>query len=110
MKIWHNMTMQTVTLSHTHITHSTLYLSMAKKKPTSSDAPPSTCTSWDAASEAALIDFHLENNSEAGNGINFKALTFKKATIHLIPFALKGGAKNPASCTSGLGSVLSQLF
>ena len=71
---------------------------MAKKKPASSDAPGSTCAHWDTASKAALITFLLEHKSEAGDGMSFKAPTFNKAAIHLIPFTLKGGAKNVASC------------
>ena len=63
-----------------------------------SDAPVSTHVSWDMGSEAALIDFLLEHKSEAGDGINFKVPTFKKAAIHLISFTLKGGAKSAASC------------
>ena len=71
---------------------------MAKKIPASSDAPGSTRTRWDTVSEAALITFLLEHKSEAGDGMSFKAPTFEKAAIHLIPFTLKGGAKNVASC------------
>jgi hypothetical protein len=79
---------------------------MAKKKPASSDAPASTHASWDTASEAALIDIFLEPKSEAGNGINFKAPTFKKAAIHLLPFTLKGGARIVASCKNKWAQVL----
>ena len=72
---------------------------MAKKQRSSdSDAPASTCVSWDMGSKAALIDFLLEHKLETGDGINLKVPTFKKAAIHLIPFNLKGGAKSAASC------------
>jgi len=77
---------------------------MAKKRPASSDAA-STHTSWDTTSEAALIDFLLGHKSEAGDRFKFKALTFKKAAIHLIPFTLKGGAKNPALCKNKWAQV-----
>ena len=70
---------------------------MAWKKPASSEAPPTTssCASWDTAGGAALIDFLLlEHRSEAGDGINFKAPTFKKAAIHMAPLTVKGGVKS----------------
>ena len=84
-----------------HLCHTLhVVLVMAKKKSASSDAPASTHASWDTASEAALIAFLLKHKSEADDGINFKALTFKKAAIYMIPFTCKCGAKSAASCNN----------
>jgi len=67
---------------------------MACKKPTTSEEPSIfTHVSWDPVSKAALIRFLLKHKSEASDGINFKASTFKATAIRLTSFTIKGGAK-----------------
>ena len=74
---------------------------MVKKTPAPSDGPQvpqHSCTQWDIKSEAALINFLLEHILEAGNSLNFKFPTFKKAAAYLAPLTVKGGVKNGTSC------------
>ena len=75
-----------------------LQMARMKRATSATDGPTSTCAQLDTGSEAALIDFLLQHVSVAGDGINLKALTFKKAAIHLIPFTVKGGANNERVC------------
>ena len=90
------------------------------KKPATSEHPhTSNRANWDIASEAALIQFLLKHKSNASDGINFKAPTFKVAAVHLNHLTsfdskstIKGGAKNSASCKNKWARVcaLVQVF
>lgn len=53
---------------------------------------------WSAADESALVFFLLEHKSEAGDGANFKAQTWKAAAEVLGKTVAKGGPKTAASC------------
>ncbi|KAF8152620.1 hypothetical protein B0H34DRAFT_663959, partial [Crassisporium funariophilum] len=53
---------------------------------------------WISKEELSLVDFLLAHQAEAGNGANFKAVTFQKAAKHLAPLHERGAAKNAKAC------------
>jgi len=55
-------------------------------------------TSWPASDEAALIEFLLTCKAEAGDGFNFKAVTWKAADAHMVAYTEKGDPKTALIC------------
>lgn len=69
-------------------------------------APDGTVTdssdraAWTQADESTLIWFLIEHKAEAGDGMNFKAQTWKAAAAELLKSTSKGAPKTAASCKS----------
>ena len=53
---------------------------------------------WPASDEAALIDFLVVRKAEAGDGFNFKAVTWQAAAIHMVAHTEKGDPKTARVC------------
>ena len=52
---------------------------------------------WTSAEETALVEFLVENRSEAGDGGNFKSPTFQQAVAHIAPLLKEGPVKTVKS-------------
>ncbi|KAJ7931982.1 hypothetical protein B0H13DRAFT_1485777, partial [Mycena leptocephala] len=53
---------------------------------------------WLQPDEKKLIEYHVEHQAAAGDGTNFKVVTFRGAAIHVNSTRTKGGPKSGKSC------------
>jgi len=60
---------------------------------------------WTPREEAALVDFLVENKAEAGDGGNFKNVTFQRAALSIAPLHERGALKTVKSCQNKYAAV-----
>jgi hypothetical protein len=60
---------------------------------------------WTPREETALVDFLVENKAEAGDGGNFKNVTFQRAVLSLAPLHERGAPKTVKSCQNKYATV-----
>lgn len=95
--------------------------SMAMSTRRSSDSPPlppvdasSTAEPrchWTEADELALINFLLDHKADAGDGYNFKPVTWNAAAVEMLKHTTKGGIKVASKCKAKYVAVrLHTLF
>lgn len=65
---------------------------------------------WTTAEELSFIDFLIVHKAEAGDGANFKAVTFQKAAKHLVPLLKRGAVKTGKSCGNKYCAVSYMLY
>jgi hypothetical protein len=65
---------------------------------------------WSPSEELRFIHFLWDHFPEAGNGGNFKDVTFNAAAVHMEQVRTKGGPKTAAACKGKYTSVCSTFF
>jgi hypothetical protein len=53
---------------------------------------------WPASNKAALIYFLVVCKAAAGDGFNFKAVTWQAVAVHMVAYAEKGDPKTAGVC------------
>ena len=53
---------------------------------------------WPTSDKAALIEFLIACKAEAGDGFNFKAVTWTAAAVHMVTYTEKGDPKTAGVC------------
>jgi hypothetical protein len=62
------------------------------------EAGPAEEVLWSEQEVTEPVNYLYEHRSEAGDGENFKAGTFKTATNHITPYLLQGPPKTAKMC------------
>ena len=64
-----------------------------------------TTSHWTAEDESTLVAFLIEHKAEAGDGVNFKAATWKAVAIEMERHRTKGAVKSHLACKNKYACV-----